>query len=435
MLSFCYLCLSPFSWIWRRSLLLLISLTMMGQTVISASAAEGSRQPSLTALSLQQALELSRSNLNLDIAAAQIQVQAALAEQAGRWPNPHLMASVEEYPSLTGQSGEFNLQWQQDMPLAGRIQKQVLLAEQETRLAQLALDLQLLALQRDLTQAYYQALTWQALLRQAEVMLLRAQEARQLLEIQYQAGKVLLSDLNRSRLLEQDFYLQSQTTRLQFEQAKTRLVGFWNQSQASELALSERLILEKPLSEIATEKPSWENHPEAGQASQELRRQQLNLDLQAAQALPDLSWSLGLRYSPYQNNGGPLVGLNWPLPINNSNQGAIDAAQIQVQQTKLKQQSAQIRFHNRQQQALLAYQQTQAALARYQEQILPVAEENIRLNHIAFEAGKLPYLAVLDAQKSLNRLRFDYLHLWGDYHQQRAELAYFSQSTQLLGSP
>ncbi len=387
-----------------------------------------------SSLSLRQALDLAKGNFSLDIAAAQIQVQAALSEQAKRLPNPLLNASAEEFPSLAGNTGEFTLQWQQALPISERITQQTRLAEQKKLLAQVALDLQALALQRDLTQSYYQVLTWQVYLQQSETLQQTAQAMRQLLEAQANAGKILLVEVNRARLLEQELQLQTQNASLQWEQAKIQLALFWNQDRAMDVHLSEALMLHESLPEIDPLRPNWQSHPEGQQAEQSVQQQAINLNLQEALVWPDLKWSLGLRYIPYQNNLAPTFGLSLPLPINNANQGAIDAAQAQVYQAQTQQQAAQVRFNNRQQQSLLTYQNSLRSIERFREQILPVAKENMSLNQVAFEAGKLPYLALLNAQKSLNSLQLDYIKLWGDYHQQRADLVYFSQSSQLLES-
>lgn len=55
-----------------------------------------------------------------------------------------------------------------------------------------------------------------------------------------------------------------------------------------------------------------------------------------------------------------------------------------------------------------------------------MAEQNLKLNQIAYDAGKLPYLAVLDTQRSLMTFKLDYIKAWGVFWRVRAQLEYFT---------
>lgn len=386
---------------------------------------------STASLTLHQALTLAQDNYGLSASQTQIEVQRALAEQARRGPNPNLNLSLEEFPSLNQKSGELSLTWQQTWAVSGRLTRQGQLAEQETQLAELALNLQQAILRRDLTQAFYRVLTWQTYLDELENLLANAQNSRALVTAQHQLGKVLLTEVNRAGLLEADLRLQIQKSTLQWEQAKADLALFWNQSGDTVPPLVGTLMT--PIEDAnhgpeERDRISLKAHPEWLQADQRIVKQELNLNLQQALAWPDLTGSLGVRYLPYQDNLGSLASLSWPLPIANANQGNQTAAEQQIKQAQLNQRTTQIQLENLMRQSQLAYQNTQALIKRYQEQVLPMAEQNLDLNQIAYDAGKLPYLAVLDTQRSLMNFKLDYIKAWGEYWRVKTQLDYFTQA-------
>ena len=378
-------------------------------------------------LTLDQALTLAKNNYGLSANQVQIEIQQALADQAKRGPNPNLNLSVEEFPSLNQKSGEFSLNWQQTFPVSGRLTRQSLLAEKETELAILTLNLQKAMLRRDLTQAFYRALTWQVYLQELKRLQNNAQKSKVLVEAQNQVGKVLLTEVNRARLLEEDLRLQIQTANTQWQQARAQLALFWNQNGDDIPPLAGALIIS--ITEDTSKKAEQSllnKHPEWVQAEQRITKQELNLNLQRALAVPDLTGSLGLRYLPYQDNIGSLLNLSWPIPLANANQGNQIAVEQQIKQAQLNQRETQIQLKNLMHQSQLAYQNSQALIRRYQQQVLPMAEQNLELNQIAYDAGKLPYLAVLDTQRSLMTFKLDYIKTWGEYWRAKAQLEYFT---------
>ena len=385
---------------------------------------------STASLTLNQALALAQANYGLSASQTQVEIQRALAEQAQRGPNPKLNLSLEEFPSLNQKSGELSLSWQQTWAVSGRLIRQGQLAEQETRLAELALNLQRAVLRWDLTQAFYRVLTWQIYLDELEHLLTNAQNSRALVAAQNQLGKVLLTEVNRAGLLEADLRLQIQTATIQWQQAKADLALFWNQSGDAVPPLVGSLMM--TMTEDVQNWPekideiSLKAHPEWVQAEQRITKQELNLNLQQALAWPDLTGSLGVRYLPYQDNLGSLASLSWPLPIANANQGNQAAAEQQIKQAQLNQQATQVQLKNLMRQSQLAYQNSQALIRRYQQEVLPMAEQNLKLNQIAYDAGKLPYLAVLDTQRSLMTFKLDYIKAWGVFWRVRAQLEYFT---------
>lgn len=377
-------------------------------------------------LTLQVALQKALNYYELQIAEQNPKIQEDLKQQAGLYPNPRLMLGAEEYPSLSGEGGEFNLQWQQPWVISDRLAKKQSWANKKVELAQLEVELKKRALKRDVTQAFYTTLTRQIYLETMEELLQTAQEMTRILEQQYNQGKILLSEYNRSRLVQEELKLQKQTSLFQLNQAKTQLALYLNGSTPGFQRVKGNLIQALPtLAETQKRAEKRSLHPEIQKAQKRLEVQEANRDFQESRTWPDLQLNLGLRSLPFQNDLGALSSLTWPIPLNNANQGNIQASEGKVYQAQLKKESLKVAFLNRLRQALLGYQQSIIMIENYQKELIPLAQENLRLSQLSYQAGKLPYLALLDAQRSLYALQQKYIVQWGNFHINLAELEYF----------
>lgn len=380
------------------------------------------RPPSLT---LEQALEQAQAYYALGISQSQIQVQRALLEQAQRGPNPELRVGVEEFPSLTGRSGEFNLIWQQAWAISGRLDRHKSLAEQELQLARTDLVLKARQLRRDVSQLFYQVLMWQNYLAALESLVHNIQSGQELLKKRFQAGELLLTELNRAQLQQENIHLSRESASLSWQRARSQLALLLNQQGHQLPPLSGAFILDDVSPEQSPIAPEvLAKHPEMRQAKQKIHRHELNALLQESLAWPDLTSRLGARYMPYENNLGSVVNLSWPIPLVNANQGNQAAVREHIKQARLNQDATYARLKNHLEQVQLSYLQSQGLIQRYQKHILPITEQNMRLTQIAYHAGKLSYLEVLDTQRSRLELKLKYIQVWGQYWQAATELNY-----------
>ncbi len=390
---------------------------MMGQLTVEARA---------ESLSLAEALQRAQSAYALQQSQLQVRIQQGRWVQTQQGLNPALNVGVEEFPSLTGQSGEFNVLWQQAWAVSGRLEKRSELARQAVHLAESGVLLKARQLRQEISQAYYAALMWQHYVSVLTDLQASAEKSRLLLLQQYRAGKILLTEYNRAQLLAEDVGLQLQSATLSWQQARTKLALFWNQADDDTLVLSEELM---PSSHVFKIQELLNTHPEMELARQGVEKQRLNLALQESLRWPDITTRVGLRYLPYENNLGSLAGFIWPLPVANANQGNQQVAQEEIARAQMNQQATRVSLENRLVQARQAHTNTLSLIARYQQQVLPVASQNVELTQKAYAAGKLSYLEVLDAQRSLMVLKLGYIKVWGQYWNAITRLNYLISST------
>ena len=379
-------------------------------------------------ISISEILAQSKQSYQLDILRQNISVQEALSNQAVLPPNPNLNLSVEALPSLKGEGGEVNLLWSQPWAISGRLKKKETWIKKKMSLSQMTFDLKQRRLQRQLKQLFYRGLTWQRYLDETQKLIDLSGKFVSILHAQYIEGKVLLSEYNRARLLLENLRLQKQKSQLEWKQAKSQVSVLLNHSEPRFQRFKGEL--EIPLNQLlsldSVKEPSI--HPELSQAEEQFSERKSYLAFQEALAWPDLQWQLGARYTPIENNLGAISGFQWPLPLLNQNQGKIKAAGIQVKQKQLQKKWITLNFKNRWQQVKLRLDQARLNLKIYQTQILPLAESSLKINRAAYQSGKLSYLEVLDAQRSVRTSRQKYILEWGNYYQVLTELNYFYES-------
>lgn len=390
--------------------------------------AEGVPQEALveraTALDLPTALQVARQNYDSQWQHWQVASQQASIQQAQQGPNPTLQLSFENLPSLKGEGSEINLQWQQGINPAQ--QAQIALASQSYRVSGFGLALQQLTLEREVTQAFYALLVGQAYVKSLQQLEQVAAQRVALLEAQYAQGKILLAEYNRARLAQAELQLQQQNSQLQQQKAQRQLAQYLNRDTVM-VAKGPLVIPLSPelfaLSE-QTVKAQLQQHPLLQQDTARQDQAQQNKAVQQALVWQNASWGVGLRVTPGAADVGALAQVNVPLPVWHQNQGGILASQYQHDQAETQVKNTWFTLNNHWQNSLAQYQQVQTNLKAYQEQLLPLARENVKLSQTAYQYGKQSYLELLDAQRSLIALEQSYLQTWGQYHQIRAELAF-----------
>ena len=225
----------------------------------------------------------------------------------------------------------------------------------------------------------------------------------------------------------------------QVELSKAQIEADNNRSQLENLRLDlaaqaglSRLPSADPLDAVAPEldpKP-WDSlinqivdaNPVVDANNSQLQRTRWALHLACAQAIPDITGQVALGLDTASDDTFVSLGVSVPLPIRNRNQGnvrsahaSIQAAQAELELTKLNLQSKLAGVVNRYQVARLQYN-------RLREKVLPNSIETVELGRKAFAAGEANYIQLLTAQRTLFEVRGQILRSLGDALKANAEI-------------
>lgn len=157
-------------------------------------------------------------------------------------------------------------------------------------------------------------------------------------------------------------------------------------------------------------------------AWQEINSLCSNLRLQKANSIPDVAVTFGYSIFHESGAGGWLVGVEMPFPIFNRNQGNIRRAAAEISRAEFQLDETMRALTER---VVLVYERAQAAYdAAHMIHcgVLAEAKEAYDLIQEGYSSGKLGYLELLDARKTLFEIEENYLSVLHAYHQNLAEL-------------
>lgn len=211
---------------------------------------------------------------------------------------------------------------------------------------------------------------------------------------------------SRTDLLQAEIQLQQ--VEVQLSQAEASLQGAWKQlvtvSGVPEVGPQK---LAGKLPEIS-ESHDWQlvsseilsTSPELKSARSRLARAQVNIDRQESQATPNIQFMLAAGHD--NSTGSSMINtqVGLPIPIHNANQGNISAAHSELCRASQDVRRTELAIQSRLAQAQNDYDSAAAAVNRYRDEILPRAEETLKLVEEAYAAGEFDFLQVLIARRT-----------------------------------
>jgi cobalt-zinc-cadmium efflux system outer membrane protein len=159
-------------------------------------------------------------------------------------------------------------------------------------------------------------------------------------------------------------------------------------------------------------------NPEVARWAQEIEQRLAVLALERAGRVPDMTLAVGPRYitADQTNNVAFVFGFSMPLPFFDRNQGAILEARHELARAGDAKKAAEVRTWV----ALAAAYQTLASAhgeaLSLRDDVLPAAQRAYAAARESYQEGKLGYLDILDAQRTLMETRRSYADALTIYH-------------------
>lgn len=167
----------------------------------------------------------------------------------------------------------------------------------------------------------------------------------------------------------------------------------------------------------------------AGGDGADLRRRQADvargraeLSVEQAKSIPDVTLSAGFRQFREDGENAFLVGVSVPIPIFDSNRGAIAKARADLVAAEADLAAERIDLDRRTHAARANLAAARDTARTLQDSIIPTAEQAFALANEGYAQGKFAYLDVLEAQRMLVDARTDLINALQGFHDARAEL-------------
>lgn len=376
-------------------------------------------------ITLRQALSLALLN-NPGLKAFSWEVRASEARtlQAGLFPNPEIAVEVEEFagsgPRSSFDGAETTLQLSQLIELGGKRSKRKQVASIVGNLSSWDYESARLNTFAGTNKAFIEVLAAQSRLTLAENLFRLSQEVFNAASERVKSGKVSPLEETRTRVSLALNRIEVERAKRELTAARKGLSAMWGNifPQFSQVSGNLENMPGPPpqsQSEIVIQNPDldrWE-------AEIELREAELKLE--KANRFPDLTLGAGVRKFNESNDSAGVVGASLPFPLFNRNQGAIAAAQHELARAEEMRRQAEVEIKTTLAQALQSLTSYYFEATSLQKEVLPGAQTAFEAAREGYRQGKNGYLDVLDAQRTLFEVEFQFIDSLAGYHNSLAD--------------
>jgi cobalt-zinc-cadmium efflux system outer membrane protein len=401
-------------------------LTCLAGTWLAASTALATEPPA-GGLTLPAAVRRTLEH-HPALAAAASGVDAALERQvqAGLWPNPELEVEAENFGGsgeLAGfDASELTAVLSQPLPVGGRVAAGRDLAGAAADAARTDLEASRLEVSARTRSRFYGALLAQERVSLASELLELTQTLARTVTLRVEAGKVSPVEGAKARIEVARARARSVRAHHELAAARELLVAMWGGTAAEvgDLVPPEPLVVAPPAADLLL--ADLTATVEMRRLEHEVRQRELAVRLARAEAIPDLAVSVGARQLRDLGEEAWVAGLAMAVPIFDRGRPARRAAELELEQSRHRTQARRLELAAE----LEAARERLAALTDelygLDRDIVPAAEEVHAAAEIGYREGKLGFLDVLDAQRTLVEARVQRLDVLAHYLEARTAL-------------
>ena len=378
-------------------------------------------------LTLSQALALALMN-NPELKAFSLQVRVSQARklQASLWPNPTLEVEVEDVGG-TGQRSSFDaaqttIQLSQLIELADKRTKRTRLASLEKELAGSDYEAKRLDVSTEATKAFIEVLAAQERLVLTEELLQLSEEVLDMVIKRVDAGKDSCFEKVKAAVELSNIKIQHQKAVQNLEFSRKQLASKWAGNKPEFESVAGRLDSLSPIPSIDELADLTEQNPDIARWSLEIDQKKAALELEKAGAISDVTLNAGLRRFNKTDDNAIVFGVSIPLPISDRNQAGKLAAAHNLARAREEQRAAHIRIQMELASAYRTFSSAYTEAVELDNNVLWGAESVFEVSKIGYTLGKLDYLHVLDAQRTLFEAKARYIDALASYHTAKADV-------------
>jgi cobalt-zinc-cadmium efflux system outer membrane protein len=407
----------------RRILLLFILISGYAQHSNGAESYESGKPLTLAkalALTLEHSPELSAFSWDIRSAEARI-IQAKLS------PNPEVSIEGENLNILSGsQSGnemQNTLRLSQLIELGGKRKLRVREAQFDRESTQWDYQVKRLEVLKQTSTAYIDVLAAQANVQLAEEGLAIAEAAVPVTEKRLEAGKASEIELVRTNTAVATAHIELEQAKRELQRARLNLAAQWGEKKAVFPAVVGNLEQVSKLPPLESLNAKLRGNPNLAKWTTERKKREATLNLVRADAKPDLTFEAGPRViQSHPVDVTFVAGFSVPLPLWNRDQGKIAEAEANVAKVADERAAAETRAYADLNEAYQTLARAAEEVRVLRESVLPGAKSAVVQITDGYSAGRFSQLDLLDAQRSYNETRTQYVKALAAYHNAQAQI-------------
>jgi len=230
------------------------------------------------------------------------------------------------------------------------------------------------------------------------------------------AGKVSPVEKSSAQIVLAAARTEASRADRELEAAKRRLAGFWGAERANFARAVGQLDDISALPDEESLKAFLSNNPDLVRWTAEIERSEAALQLARSEAVPDLTLSAGVRNFQETDDNAFVVGVSIPIPFFNRNQGGVSEARARIDKAQSEQRAAKVGLATDLSDTWQNLSSAYTEAIGLRNEILPNAQATYESTELGYREGKLDFLQMLDAQRTLFTVKRQYLLSLGAYH-------------------
>jgi cobalt-zinc-cadmium efflux system outer membrane protein len=378
-------------------------------------------------ITLRQALALAlMHNPELKAFSWDVRISEANRLQAGLWPNPELEFEVGEAGGA-GQRSDFDgaettIQLSQLIELGDKRSKRIKLASLEKELAGWDYEAKRLDVFTEVAKAFTEVLAAQQGVELTRELLQVSEELVDTVTKRVNAGKDSPLEQTKAIVALSNIRIEHQQAIEYLEFTRKQLAATWAGTKPKFKSASGRLDILSPIPSIDKLISLIEQNPDIVRWLPAIDKAKAALELEKAKAISDITVSGGFQRFNETDDNAILFGISIALPISDKNQAGQLRARYELARAGEEQRAAYSRVQMELARAYQALSKAYTEATELNKNVLEGAEGVFEASKTGYAQGKLDYLNVLDAQRTLFEAKARYIDSLACYHAAKADV-------------
>ncbi len=347
-------------------------------------------------------------------------------QQAGLFPNPEFSIEVENVAGSGSFSGtdnaETTIRLSQLIELGGKRHHRKALGSSQHEVAQREYDLVKAEAVAETKARFIAVLAAQMRFSLVEEEIALAQKVLHAVDDRIAAGKSTALESIRFQSLVSEARLHQENIQQELRVARRALAWALGKDAADFGKVHGNIDIIKDI-------PGWPEVLSKLEQSPEINLQKSmgkgiahQLDLEQANRIPDLTFSLGGKNDQDSGDNALVAELSIPLPLFNGNKYHIEAARARQEKARNEQKAAQLKVRMALIEVFQKLQRARREAATLRDEILPASQKIFNASTYGYKAGKFGFLVVLEAEKTLFKTKERHIDSLETYHKAIVEL-------------
>jgi len=368
------------------------------------------------------------------------------------WSSNGLTSQVQRAKESRAGSGlsesQITLSLSQLIELGGKRAKRIHLAALDRNVSTWDYEVVRAEVLKNVSQAFASVLAAQERVALDDELVTLAEQVANTIAARVSAGRVSPLEETRARTALETARVQANASKRTLAAARSALAALWGDKEARFDRVVGEFEVVQPFPPLDKLQGLIEKSPDLSRWMAEIEKRQAAIAVEKSRAVPDVTVSAGFRTQGYPDSSVRgysygsdgvsafkgandsdrnwdnrlVIGASIPLPLFNRNKGSVLEAKHLAAKAEAERHNSDVQAHAGLSRAYEELSTAYDTLLSLKDKILPAATQTFEQVNEAYRQGKLGYLDVLDAQRTLFQARQQYLDALAAYHQSVAEI-------------